>query len=92
MLATSAKSAYHCLARRHTFEVILLDLQLGEERSEPIIQKLQEEGHDVPPIVILSAQPDAELKKSATAVKAKAVVQKPATLREIADVLERLTA
>jgi CheY-like chemotaxis protein len=92
VLATTARSAYHCLARRHTFEIVLLDLQLGGDRSEPVIQKLREGGYDVPTIVILSAQTEAELRTSARAVQARAIVQKPATLREIETVLDRLAA
>lgn len=92
VLATSVYSTYHCLARCHNFEMILLDLQLGGERSEPMIQRLIDEGFAIPPIIILSAQPPYELQKAAQIVGAKAILQKPASIDEIAEVINHIAA
>jgi DNA-binding response OmpR family regulator len=82
-LASSASSAYGHLSNKHGFEIMLLDLQLGDERGEDIIHRLRKEGIKVPRIVVLSAQPDAELKRSARSIEARGYLQKPKTISEI---------
>jgi CheY-like chemotaxis protein len=87
VLAADGDALYRYLSREHRFEVVLLDLQLGMERSEAVIERLRRGGFPVPPIVIYSALPQKELLKSARAVGAKVVVGKPATLEDIGHAL-----
>ncbi len=97
VLATSAGSARHCLTRsNHPFEVVLLDLQLNHERSEPMIEELRKNEFRVPPIIIFSALPEDELRKAMRATDAAGYLQKPASVAEIeqaitAAVAERTT-
>jgi DNA-binding NtrC family response regulator len=81
-LASSVYEAYGHLSTEHTFEVMLLDLQLGSERGEELIDRLNREGRLVPRIVIFSAQPIFEIERSVRAVAAHGYVQKPAMPRD----------
>ena len=93
MLATSVESAYQCLARTaHPFDAVLLDLQLSNQRSEPVIERLRERGFDLPPIIIFSALPDEELRRAKRVTGAKTFVQKPASLRDIERALAKALA
>jgi CheY-like chemotaxis protein len=83
VLASTGPSAYQHLSKVHDFEVILLDLQLGDERSEPLILRLREEGITVPAIVVYSADPMIAIERAARAIDAKGYVQKPASLTDI---------
>jgi DNA-binding response OmpR family regulator len=92
VLATTTQAVYKCLSRRHKFELVLLDLQLEDQRSEPIIEKLRNEGAQIPPIVILSALPVNEINRAVRAVGAKEFVQKPASIAQLRHVVDRVAA
>lgn len=83
VLASSADAAYVHLARQHRFEIVILDLQLGPERSEPVIQRLRGEGWTLPPILVYSAHPKSELQISVQQTGAAGSIQKPATIQEL---------
>ena len=83
VLATSVAEAYDHLARHHRFHIVVLDLQLGNERSEPMIERLRENGWQVPPILIFSAQPRWELDRALTRVAASSILHKPVSIEEI---------
>ena len=83
VLANSASSAYRQLSNKHRFEIMLLDLQLGADRGEDIVHRLRREGIKVPRIVILSAQPEPELKRAARSIEAQGYLQKPTTINQI---------
>ena len=91
-LVTSADAARECLSQPGQFDAVLLDLQLDGDRSEPVVQELREKGVELPPIVILSAQPVDEIKAAVRKVRAKTFLQKPAALEEIEDVVRRAVA
>ena len=74
------------------FEVVLLDLRLGNERGEQVIADASSQGCSIPPVVILSAQPDSELQDAARMSSAKGVLRKPCTAREIQLAIERAIA
>ena len=92
MLATSAPAAYHHLSNHHEFELVLLDLQLGDQRSERFMDKLRNEGAVVPVIVIFSAQPRDELHRAVRSIGAHSFVQKPASIEDIRQAIELATA
>jgi CheY-like chemotaxis protein len=75
--------AVQAICTRHSFDVILLDLRLGRERGERVITEARSRGCMVPPVVILSAQPDAELQEAAHLSQAKGVLRKPCTANEM---------
>ncbi len=65
-LAVSALEFYAYLGRRNKFDVVLLDLELGNDRSELVVARLHFEYVSLPPIVVFSALTIGELKRSVT--------------------------
>jgi DNA-binding response OmpR family regulator len=57
--------------------IVLLDLQLGHERGEALIEDLRREGATLPPLLIFSAQPMNELRSAAAMISAAGILQKP---------------
>lgn len=92
LLATTAQAAYVHLSEPNSFELVLLDLQLGDQRSEPLILQLRAEGFEIPRIVILSAQPPLELQQVADSIGAHGIVQKPATIQQIDAAIDQAAA
>jgi DNA-binding response OmpR family regulator len=84
--------AVDALCSRHQFHVVLLDLRLGDERGEQVISEARSQGYSIPPIVILSGQPDAELRDAARVIQAKAILRKPCTARDMQSAIERAIA
>lgn len=83
VLATSVAVVYAHLSNPHGFHLVLLDLQLGDQRSEPLILRLRAEGIDVPTIIIFSAQPLEELNRAVREINAHSYVRKPASVEDI---------
>jgi CheY-like chemotaxis protein len=75
--------AVQAICAPHSFDVMLLDLRLGRERGERVITEARSRGCLIPPVVILSAQPDAELREAAHLSKAKGVLRKPCTANDM---------
>ena len=92
VLAESAGSTYKYLSRQHRFEIVILDLQLGPDRSEPIIQRLRGEGWTLPPILVYSAHPKPELRNSVQQTGAVGFIQKPATIQELEEAVHSACA
>ena len=92
ILAPTAEAAYQHLIVHRRIELILLDLQLCGERAEPMIERLRREKVDLPPIIILSAQPEAELRKAAIRVNATRILHKPASLEQLDAVISGVVA
>jgi DNA-binding response OmpR family regulator len=91
-LAVSASSAYAHLSKPHAFNLILLDLQLGDELSEPSILRLRQEGFEIPNIVIFSALPVNQLLRVARNIGASDLLQKPASIDDLYQTIERAAA
>ena len=81
-------AAFAALSTKHAFDAILLDLNLGNERGETIFQKLQLLRIKYPPVIILSAEPDAEVRIAAEVVRATQMLTKPASIARISRALE----
>jgi len=92
VLAATAPAAYKHLSEPHEFHLVLLDLQLGEQRSEPLILRLRDEGFEIPKILIFSAQPLAELQHAASEIGARDILQKPASIENLHQAIERAAA
>lgn len=80
--ATSLGQACALLDGPIVFAVILLDLHIGRGHGETLVDARCEKS-PLPPIVIISAQPLAELQAAAERVHAAAVLQKPCSVEEI---------
>ena len=92
VLVTTAEAARDWLSQPGQFDAVLLDLQLQGDRSEPVVEELRDKGLELPPIVVLSAQPVDELQRAVKRVGAKAFLQKPAALHDIEAVVRRAVA
>ena len=91
-LATTVPEAYRLLAVPHSFRVVLLDLQIAEDRGEHLIERLERAGARLPAVVILSAQPLSELARAGQRVHAAAILQKPCSMQELTETIERIAA
>lgn len=87
-LAPSFEEAFGLLVSPHRIEVLILDLQLGANRGDILIESLRSVDAKVPPIVVLSAQPMPELMRAAKAVGAEAFLQKPCSAKRIMEAIE----
>src|SRR5581483_7800300 len=61
----SSERALASLGDDHDFDVLLLDLNLGEQRGETLVEHLRARGATVPPIVVFSGRPLSELNTAA---------------------------
>lgn len=73
----SYESGIDMLSNPHDITIVLLDLQLGAQRGEALIDQLRSAGKNIPPVLIFSAQPMCELRQAASAIKASGILQKP---------------
>jgi DNA-binding response OmpR family regulator len=91
-VAGTAERAIEVLSHYHYYDVILLDLRLGEDRGEEIFLHLRQIGVAFPPVVIVSAQPAAEIKRAGHLIQAAASLQKPISILEICNEMKRAVA
>jgi DNA-binding NtrC family response regulator len=87
-LAASVADGFRVLSNANDFDVILLDLHLGSERGELLIQQLYGARLRVPAVFIFSAQPEWDIRQAMDRTHAKGSIQKPATVMEIHRALE----
>jgi DNA-binding response OmpR family regulator len=92
VLAESVPAAYGHLTQPHEFELILLDLELGNDRSEHLIERLRCEEVVVPTIIIFSALPVIELQRAAQTVGTKHILQKSASVSHLKRAIEAAIA
>jgi DNA-binding NtrC family response regulator len=90
--SSTVQSAFDHLRSPNNFDVIILDLQLGVERAEDLINRLHSARIMFPVVIIFSAQPHSELVRSAKAIQAKGTLQKPCTVEQINAMLDRAVA
>ncbi len=83
-----AQAAFARLNGPHSFDVVFLDLQLGEERSEDLVQRLAQDGVALPPFVIVSGRPNAELRVAGRVTQAAAWLKKPISLASVEAAIE----
>jgi len=87
--ATSVATARERLKERSDYHAMLLDLDLGVERGEAIVECLQTDRARLPEIIILSAQPMDVLLKTQRALNACGLLQKPSSVEDIDRELQR---
>ena len=91
-VAGTFSRAMEALTNYHYYDVILLDLRLGEDRGEDIFLRLRADHVPFPPIIIVSAQPQTEIRRVQNLIDAAAAFQKPVSLDEICVAMERAVA
>jgi DNA-binding response OmpR family regulator len=91
-LVRTAASAFDALRVEHSFEVILLDLRLGDESGDTIFDKLQLLQITYPPVIVLSAEPEAAIRLAARRIKTAHMLSKPASVGQIDRALRQATA
>jgi CheY-like chemotaxis protein len=89
---SNLRDAVARLAPAHDFSAILLDLGLGIERGEQLVERCSEHNIGLPPIVIFSAQPEAEIREAARTVHAKGFLMKPTSSQRIKRALDSAMA
>ncbi len=85
----TAATALEALKKAHNFEVVLLDLRLGAESGDSIFVTLQLLKITYPPVIVLSAEPDAVLRLAAERIRTKHMLAKPASVQQIDAALRR---
>jgi DNA-binding NtrC family response regulator len=92
LVANTSSEAFALLQADNRISVILLDLKLGADRGEVLIERLAAARVRIPPIIILSGQPLSELERAAQRVHAAEFIQKPCTAQALNEAIERIAA
>ncbi len=87
-IAATVDEAFTALAQDHDFEIVLLDLRLGDKRGEEIFVRLVGRGIAYPPVIILSAQPESDVIRAAKRISAAGALIKPASMAQINAAME----
>ncbi len=87
-LVATVQGAFEELSNTN-FDAIILDLELGRERGETLIEKLREAGMRMPAVVILSAAPPDVLGRAQRSTGACSAFQKPIAIEDLIDELHR---
>lgn len=82
-VASNSQAAFDHLQEARAFDVVILDLQLAEERSEDLVDRLQRANVVVPPLVIVSGRPNAELRVAGSKTHAAAWLKKPFSIESV---------
>lgn len=88
--AVSANDAFALLAHQHDFDAALLDLGLGVSDGVSLIKELRYAGHQLPPLLVLSAQPLEALRRAASITGAVAILPKPCSAGDLNRALNRV--
>lgn len=91
-VAGTLPRAIDALSNYHHFDVILLDLRLGEDRGEDIFLRLRAGEVPFPPVIIVSAQPGHEIRRVHELIEAADALQKPVSISDICVAMERAVA
>lgn len=89
---SNLRDAVASLEGAHDFSAILLDLGLGLERGEHLVERCSVRNIVLPPIVIFSAQPEGEIRDAARALQAKGFLMKPTSSQRIKHALDSAMA
>jgi len=86
--ASTAEEALTLLTAPHRFDVVILDLQLGSERGEWLVDRLRDHGSVVPAIVIHSGQALPELERASRVIHAEVMLHKPCSPQRLLEAIE----
>jgi DNA-binding response OmpR family regulator len=82
--ASSIADALQKLAA-HPFDLILLDLDLGEERGESLVDEAEQNHVRLPPVLIVSGEGNEEGSAAAERIGAIGFLRKPYVVRDLLD-------
>lgn len=85
----SANDAYAALSQPHRFDVVVLDLGLGDSDGVTLISALRARDHALPPILVFSAWPTDAMRRAVGAIGAVMGLQKPCSMSELDAALRR---
>jgi DNA-binding response OmpR family regulator len=88
-LAMSAHDAYQSLATPDRFDVVLLDLILGQNRGTAVVAALRRIDTPLPPIIVLSALPMDQVTLAGQVAQAATVLQKPISLEQVRAAIDK---
>lgn len=88
-VASTGKEALELLVDGRPFDLILLDLNLPDIPGWEILEVLREAQAGRPPVLIFSAQTDAETRERAAALGANGFILKPIGARELVETLTK---
>jgi DNA-binding response OmpR family regulator len=88
-LVASVEEAIATLCAANDFDAVFLDLELGAERGESIVQEARRVSCALPEIIILSAQPMDQLHRVKSEIDACEVLQKPVSPRQLDAAIQR---
>jgi DNA-binding response OmpR family regulator len=88
----TAAKALAVLSATHAFEVILLDLRLGDDSGDSIFDQLRLLKITYPPVIVLSAEPAEVMRLAAQRIDTNHMLAKPASIWEIDQALKRAVA
>jgi len=89
-LATNLDEGFARVVADAAYAVIVLDLQIGGYRGEMLVRRLLKAQRSVPPLILFSALPLEDIRRSAAELGAGAIVQKPATKERFSAALARI--
>ncbi len=89
--ASTISNALQKLAA-HAFDLVLLDLDLGEERGESLIAEAEQNHLKLPSILIVSAESSEEGAAATDRIGAIGFLRKPYVVRDLLDQLARMPA
>jgi DNA-binding response OmpR family regulator len=87
VIATTVQQAAALLTAPNDFGAVLLDLSVGKDRGDDLIRRLRNEGCKLPPVIIFSGESKADLRRSAEAISAAAILQKPCNSTDLASAI-----
>jgi CheY-like chemotaxis protein len=90
--APSLAHAKRLLHPSHGFHMLLLDLELGDERGETLVEHLRTNCIRLPRIIIFSALPMPELQRAANEVGASVTLQKPCSPADLKRAIDKAVA
>ena len=73
-----------------TFDLVLLDLDLGDERGESLIAEAEQNHVKLPPVLVVSAEGSEEGSAAAGRIGAIGFLRKPYVVRDLLDQLARV--
>lgn len=74
----------------HSPDLILLDLTLPDREGTDVVLAVGDSARPLPPIVVASGRPDAELRAAASMIGAAAIAQKPYSPAKMIDTITGL--
>ena len=77
-------------ARAASWDLMLLDLDLNGDAGESVLQLGRRENADIPPIIVVSAQPLDESQRRAAAMGALQVMRKPVGAEHLIQAVRRV--